>query len=121
MSDPTGLVDLTRELFRLSDLLDSGLDFLRGKATELAVCEHDYRLARAEAWGSTTGTAKQREDAVNALTAEQRLARDSAEHLRQAALESIRSRRTQISALQTLLGAHKAEGELAKYGPRTTT
>lgn len=115
----TDLVEMTREMYRLSGVLDKGLDFLRDQAVVLAQAEHDYRLHRAEAWGATKGTAKEREDAVNALTAASRKERDTAEHLRQAAIESVRSRRAQISALQSLLNAHKAEADMASYGPRT--
>lgn len=116
--DTSSLVDMTKEMHRLSTLLDDGLTFLRTNAAELAESEHDYRRARAEAWGHTTGTAKEREDAVNALTAAARKRRDTAEHMRQAAMESVRSRRAQVSALQSLMNAHRAEAEFARVGPR---
>lgn len=119
MTAPASLVEMTAEMYRLSRLLDAGLDFMRENAAELAEAEHDYRLARASAWGRVEGTAKEREDHVNALTAVQRKRRDTAEHMRQAALESVRSRRTQVSALQSLLNAHRAEAEIDTYGPRT--
>jgi hypothetical protein len=116
---PPTLVDMTQEVYRLSRLLDQGLDFLREQAVRLAQAEHDYRLARAESWPATKGTAKEREDAVNALCAAARKERDTAEHLRQAAIESVRSRRAQVSAIQSLLNAHRAEAEMDNYGPRS--
>lgn len=118
MSDPTGLADMTKELFRLSRLLDQGLDFLRTHANDLAESEHLYRKARALAWQQVEGLAKAQEDAVNALTADERQRRDTAEHMRQAAMESVRSRRVQVTALQTLINAHRGELELSRYGPR---
>lgn len=116
--DPTGLVELTQEAYRLSKLLDQGLEHLRGAATDVAAKEAAYRRARAIAWQHTTGTAKEREDLVNAETATEREARDAAENFRLAALESVRSRRVQITMCQTLVNAHRGELELATYGPR---
>lgn len=90
---------------------------MRTLAQELAEAENAYRKARAVAWMHTSGTAKEREDSVNAATADERQKRDFAEYMRVAAIESVRSRRTQISALQTLLNAHQAEAQFARTGP----
>lgn len=114
MSD---LHQYAEEMHRLAGLLDSGLTALRTAGTELAQAEHDYRLAKAQAFATApAGTVPEREAHVNSVCAPQRQARDLAEYLRVAALEAVRSRRTQLSALQTLLNAHKAEADMVTYG-----
>lgn len=110
-------VDLTAELLRLSALLDDSLRAMRDRGRLLAERERDYRLERAKAWLTTDGTAKQREDAVNATTATHRYARDIADHDRQAAQEAVRNYRTQISALQTIANAAREELAMARTGP----
>jgi hypothetical protein len=113
----TALAHLIAEAKRLSDLIDNGVTALRTAAQEAAQAEHTYRKARAQAWTQTDGTAKEREDAVNAITADERLARDMAEAKRLAALEALRSRRTQLSSVQTLANADRVELEQAFFGP----
>lgn len=112
--------EAAEEMRRLSTQLDKGLSALREAGDDLANAEHAYRHARARAWlelDLTGTTAKEKEDLVNAATADARLGRDSADGLRQAALEAVRSRRTQISALQSLLAADRAEAEFARTAP----
>ena len=113
------LSDAQQEVQRLSRLLDEGLKVLRDTATELAEAERDYRKAKSLAWVQhTDGTAREREANVDATTADHRYRRDVADGMRRAALESVRSRQTQISALQTLITAHRAEAEFVGKGPR---
>lgn len=110
------------EMRRLSDLLDKGIAALRDQALSLASAEADYRRGKSRAWvqivkhedDGSKRLAAQLEAEVNEMCAELREARDIAEGLRQAALEAVRSRRTQISALQSLLNAHKAEAEFVR-------
>lgn len=116
MTVPT-LGSLIGEAQRLSGLIDNGVKALTNAATELAEAEHLYRLARAEAWHHTEGTARQREDEVNAMTAAERRVRDLAEAGRMSALEALRSRRQQLSATQSLAAAYRSEAEVARYGP----
>ena len=111
------LDEMSVEFARLSGLLTEGLAAMRHLAEELADAENEYRKQRSLAWPQTSGTAKEREDAVNAMSADARKRRDLAEYMRVAAIESVRSRRTQISALQTLLNAHQAEAQFARTGP----
>lgn len=107
---------------RLSALLDGGLDVLRKAGIDLANLEAAYRRAKAEAWVTTprededgkTILAREREAEVDAATAEHRRTRDIAEAMRLAALESIRSRRAQLSAWQTLVSADKEEAALSR-------
>lgn len=105
------------EVRRLSTLLDKGLDVLRESAERLAAAERDYRKARAEAWLTVEGVVPQREAQVDALTADLRYERDLTEGTRRAALESVRSRSTQISAVQSLLSASRAEADFVRTGP----
>jgi hypothetical protein len=107
------------EMERLSSLIDRGIAALTEHAREMALAEHDYRKAKAIAWTQAPpGTVPVREAWVEAETAEARLRLDMAEGMRLAALESVRSRRQQLSALQSLLAATKSEMDFARTGPR---
>lgn len=116
MPDVT-ISDLIDEARRLSSLIDNGVKALTHAASELAEAEYAYRLARAEAWHKTEGTAKQREDDVNAITASERRVRDLADAGRMSALEALRSRRQQLSAVQSISAAFRSEAEHSRYGP----
>lgn len=115
------LDEADQEFQRLSDLLDRGLIAMREEATNVAERENEYRKARSGAWvecpsADKEWTAARREAWVDARCADLRMSRDIAEGLRQAAVEAVRSRRTQISSLQTLLNAHQQEAKAAHYG-----
>ena len=110
----TDLPSLTAEAWRLSGLLDKGVSALREAAVAYAEAEHDYRRAKAEAYLTTVGTVAEREAQTYGLVGDARRARDLADGARLAALEAVRSRRTQLSALQSLLAAHRSETELAR-------
>lgn len=111
------LQEAAREMRRLSVLLDAGLETLRDAPQELAKREAEYRKARARAWvENTEGTAGFREAQVDGQTAGLRYDRDIADGLMKAARESVRARQTQISALQSLLNAYRAEAEFARTG-----
>lgn len=121
--------EMGAEVERLVSLIDDGIAVMRKQSIALAQAEHDYRKAKAQAWvlcptddagtkaGEREWTAARREAWVNGDTAELRQARDLAEAMRQAALEAVRARRAQLSALQTLLNAHAAEANMARTGP----
>lgn len=114
------LGDYEDEMRRLSGRLDEALEELRQQAFEKAHKEALYRQARAEAWtrySMMPFLAKEKEALVDAEVRHEAEARDIAVALAQAALESVRSRRAQISALQSLLAGHRAEAELARFGP----
>lgn len=113
------IAEMAAEVRRLSKLLDAGLEVLRETAESLALAESEYRKAKALAWvNNTEGTAKEREAKVDSDTADLRYKRDVADGVRRAALESVRARATQISALQSLLAAYRSEAEFARTGPR---
>jgi hypothetical protein len=110
---------LTAEAMRLSALLDKGILALRDAAVVYAHAEHAYREKKSMAYLETeSGTVAEREAHVYAIMGEHRLARDLADGERMAALEAVRSRRTQLSAVQSLLAAHKSEADFARTGPR---
>lgn len=123
------LSDARDEMLRLSKLIDGGVNEIRTQSAGVANAEYHYRLARAEAWarcpiddpgvkaGEREWTAARREAWVAAESAELRRERDLAETMRDSAREALRSRRTQLSAWQTLVNAHEAEASFARTGP----
>lgn len=108
---------MTQEMIRLSRLLDDGIKAMTQYAREYADAEDAYRMARAQAHAQTEGTVDERRAAVDLATSKERRAAHYAEAMKQAAVEAVRARRAQLSAWQTLAAAHRAEAELAKYGP----
>jgi hypothetical protein len=110
---------LTEEALRLSGLIDKGVAALAQASVTFADAEHHYRLAKAKAYlSSPDGTVAEKEAHVYELVGDLRHARDLADGQRVAALEAVRSRRGQLSALQSLLAAHKSEADFARTGPR---
>ena len=111
------LHDLQAEMIRLSRQLDKGLDYLREQSEASAIAEDTYRLARARAYLDSQGTVDVRRSITDLATSKERVDAHIADGLRQAALEAVRSRRQQLSALQTLVSAHKAEAEYERTRP----
>lgn len=110
--------ELGAEMKRLSRLIDKGVEVLVDQSKELADAEHVYRHSRSQAWlQAPEGTVPQREAWVDGKCAEHRRRRDLADHLRTAALEALRSRRTQLSALQSLLAAYREDAAFSRTGP----
>jgi hypothetical protein len=120
--------EVMAEAFRLSGLIDQGVTALREQSKALAEAERTYRKSKSEAWvrcphdphdrkSDREWTAARREAWVDAECADLRYERDLAEGIRQAALEAVRARRAQLSALQSILAADRAETELARTGP----
>jgi hypothetical protein len=108
------LYQITEEMNRLSTLLDGGIQTLASASREAAEAEHALRKATAIAWAQAPkGTVPQREAHVESETADLKRTLDLAEGTRYTALEAVRSRRTQMSALQSLMAAYRAEAELA--------
>lgn len=109
-----GTPELIAEAERLSALLDKGLAALRSASVAYANAEHAYRQARARAWLAARGTVPERESQVELKVGDLRFARDLADAERLAAQEAVRSRRGQLSALQSLLAATRAEAEYVR-------
>jgi hypothetical protein len=114
----TTIVEFTAEFHRLSKLLDQGLRALREAAHEAASSEDVYRMAHAKAYLSHDGPQHERKAAADLATSAERQRAHLADGMRQAALEAVRSRRAQVSALQSLLAAERAEAEFARTSTR---
>jgi hypothetical protein len=111
----TDLATLTAEAWRLSQLLDKGIAALTSAGIAYAEAEHAYREANAMAYLETeSGTVAEREAHTYARVGEHRRTRDLADGQRVACLEAVRSRRAQLSAIQSVLSAHRAESELGR-------
>jgi hypothetical protein len=108
---------LMSEMWRLSDEIEAALTHLRETSHAYAVAEHEYRQARSYAWMRTHGTISDREAQVEMRCGDLRHERDLTDNLRTSAMESLRSRRAQLSALQSLMGAMRAEAEFVRTGP----
>lgn len=109
--------ELNDELLRLSAALDTAVDSLKQAAHEYAVAESNYRDEKAAAWRTApAGTVPEREAHVDRATAEERRHRNLAEGDRLGWLEEVRSRRQQLSALQSVAAAVRGEVELAGRG-----
>ena len=108
------LTEMIHESDRLSRLIDGGIELLVSSSKDMAHAEHALRKATATAWAQApSGTVPFKEAWVEAETADEKLALDIAESTRYNALEAVRSRRAQLSALQSIMAAYRAEAELA--------
>lgn len=108
------------EVKRLSALLDRSLQTLRKAGQDHAGHEYAYRKARGQAWAVTAGrglVVAEREAMVDEMTAEHRRDRDNAASLEKSALEAVRSRRQQLSALQSLMAGMREEAAFMRTGP----
>lgn len=124
------LEDFAREFDRFSRLLDGALGLVKEQVHALAESEAEYRKAKAKAWvecptdpagtkaGERDWTADRRSAWVDAQTADLRRARDIADGMVKAGMEAVKSRRTQISALQSLLGARREEAAFYRTMPQ---
>lgn len=115
--DITSSRDLTQEMLRLSRLLDEAQADLETWVRREAEAENEYRKARANAYLATSGTVGERESSVDKTTGEERRKAHLAAGMTKASLESVRNRRTQLSVLQTIANAYKAEADFARTGP----
>lgn len=114
--------EMAAEMSRLSKLLDDALAYSGRQVKEYADAEADYRKAKGEAWVRVrlempSATVPERSAWVEASTSELRKRRDICDGMRQVGIEAIRSRRSQISACQSLMAAAKAEAEFARTAP----
>jgi hypothetical protein len=104
---------MIHESERLSRLIDAGIAALVQASSDMAHAEHALRKATAVAWAQApSGTVPFKEAWVEAEAADEKLTFDVAESGRYNALEAVRSRRAQLSALQSIMAAYRAEAEL---------
>lgn len=107
---------MAQEGSRLSKLLDEALRYHSEQVRAAAKAEQEYRHARQMAYLQAHGTVDEKKATVDDKTADLRFTRDVAEGLRQTALEAIRSRRAQLSLLQSVANAYRAEADFDRTG-----
>lgn len=122
--------EYAKEFDRLSRQIDGALGLVKDNVRALADAESKYRRAKSEAWvtcpndpagvkaGEREWTAARRGAWVDAQTADLRAVRDIADGMVRAGMEAVKSRRTQISALQSLLGAAREEMAFSRTAPQ---
>jgi hypothetical protein len=106
--------DLTQELRRHSQRLETAQAQLKSAGLYYAKKESSYRKAKAVAQLSADGkTVDLRNAQVDLKCSEERLAAYFARAAKEAALENVRSIRAQLSALQSIAASVRSEMELA--------
>lgn len=101
----------------LSRLIDGGIKELSAAAYEVADSQYELRKARAIAWvEAPPGTVPVREAWVEAKTADEERRHEVAEGRKITALEALRSRRQQMSAVQSLMKTEQIDFEEHRYG-----
>lgn len=114
------ITELHEELWNRIQQLDQALAFLRKVSGEWSEADTAYRKKKAEVFLTSKGTDGQRKMRAEAECAELMEDAHTKDGLKQAALEAVRSRRSQISAIQSLVGGYRAEAEFARTGPDFT-
>lgn len=110
--------ELTAEARRLSSKLDEGIRAVAQESARAAEAERVYRKLQARMWlAAPEGTVAARQAWVDGECADARHERDVAQGRERAADLAVRARSKQISLLQSVAAAHRAEAEMAKYGP----
>lgn len=105
---------------RLDVLLNQALKEVRERSVEAAKLDSEYRRQWAEKYLCAEGTVKEREIEADRATAGLRERAKVAAALEKSATEALRTFRQQLSAMQTLAGAHREEAAFARTGPRGT-
>lgn len=116
------MTDYPAEFKRLSQLIDAGLATVREQVHIYAEAEDAYNESVSEAFVIVRAkhpefTVPEKEAFVKSVTAKTRKALSIADGMRQAARQAVNARMAQISALQSLLAAERAEMELTRTGP----
>jgi len=102
----------------LSRRIDEGIRELASASVEVADSQHELRKSRAIAWvEAPPGTVPVREAWVEAKTADEERRHELAEGRKVTAIEALRSRRQQMSAIQSLMKSEHIDFEESRYGP----
>jgi hypothetical protein len=113
---------LRNDLLDLSDELTQALEDLRTAGKNEAQKDNAMRIAKAKAFLLAQGKNKEeREARADPNWQKERLEARLAESEKETCLEVVRSLRAQMSALQALVYANRAEGEATKYNQIQTT
>ena len=105
------------EMQRLSKKLETALTMLYSQAKEAAQTEGAYKQAKATAVIGADGTVLERESRADLATTKELLAYRLASNLLDASKEAVRSRRAQISLLQSAIAAERTEAEFERTRP----
>lgn len=106
------MIPLDALVARVGDLsrrLDQAVANLRDAIQAEGETERIYSMAKANAYLAATGTARERDAATDKVVSAERERAHVAAALTKAAFEEIRSLRQQMSALQTVASAQKAQ------------
>jgi len=105
-----------QEARRLRELLGNALQVFREESVQVAVCERDYRKAKAEAWTRRAGQglAGERQALVDADTADDRYARDLADARAKAARLAVQVRLSELDFLRSEFAALREDMRLAE-------
>ena len=114
--------DLTAELLRLSDKLETATDELKNNSINLATKENSYTQAKATnflKYQTDSNGNKRTVAAIEAIVDKecetQRFECYMARAMKEASLELVKSLRAQLSALQSIAASVRSEMELSKY------
>jgi hypothetical protein len=100
-------LQIGQEARRLRDLLENGLQVFREQSIQVAVCERDYRKAKAHAWARRAGQglAAERQAMVDADTADDRFVRDLADAQARSARMAVQVRLSELDFLRSEFAA----------------
>ena len=112
------LAEIEKEIMQRSHQLDAGINALNTAARAYAEADHTYKKLYAEAFLTSEGAGVMREQVATKAALQARYEANLAEGVMKSAAAAIQARRAQISALQSLLAAHKAEADFDRVGPR---
>jgi hypothetical protein len=105
------------DMLQLSEELTTAIGELRTKSAEWARKDNTMRKAKAKAFLQAAGKNKEeREAKADSHWATEREEANIAEGEKNACLEHVRSLRAQLSAMQALLYANRAENDSIRYG-----
>lgn len=111
--------DLVTLLSNSIDAAEAAQQTLAGASGAAAERDKDYKLAWARAYTAAHGDSHAARTVVaDGKTVEQRYQAKLAENLRVAALENVRTKRTALTAVQTLTNAWREEVGLARGAPQ---
>ncbi len=113
--------DIYAEMLRLSQALEMAVNELRTAGHVYAATENRYRFAKSAAYLASSGTVAERTAHVDKACTAEHLASHEAEAENVACHESVRSIRSQLSALQSIAAASRAELEMNTFHSAHTT
>lgn len=113
-----GSQEIYKEMGKRCRELDHSLDLLRESAQSHALAESTYKHQKAEAYLNARGTVAERNAQADLECTKAHFEALLAEGLWRSAQLAVRSRQQQISALQSMASAYRAEAQFAQTGPQ---